>query len=110
MWTKIETFLTGILTSAESDIMAFLMGVAKAIESSGGQALILAATTAVQAAEAQGGTGAEKLAAAKDSVTQSLTSQGIVVIEGAVNAGIEAAVAQMKANQAAAMPPAAPGA
>jgi hypothetical protein len=101
MWDKILTFLVHILSSAESDILAFLLASAKAIEQSGGQALILAATTAVKAAEATGGSGADKFAAAKDSVLQSLQSQGIAAIEGAVNAGIEAAVAQMKANQAA---------
>lgn len=100
MWDKIVLFLTSFLSSAESDIMAFLLASAKAIESSGGQALILAATTAVQAAESVGGSGAEKFAAAKDSVLQSLQSQGIAVIEGAITTGIEAAVAQMKINQA----------
>lgn len=83
------------------DILAGLNALANSIAKNGGAVLLLAAANAVVAAEAQGGTGAEKLKAAQDSVIATLTAQGLPVVKNAINGAIEAAVAQHKAHLAA---------
>lgn len=98
--TNIEAFFLGL----DKDVVAALAALAESITNNGGAILINAAQAAVIAAEGAGGTGAQKLDAAKTAVIQVLTNQGIPFVESAVNGAIEAAVAQNKLNQAAANP------
>lgn len=93
--TDIESFITGI----GRDILAAVEALAHSIAQNGGAVLISAAASAVSAAETAGGAGEQKFAAAKSSVISVLEGQGLTVVTSAVNAAIEAAVAQMKANQ-----------
>jgi hypothetical protein len=90
----------GLLSGLGSDTLAAVKAFISIIIAGGGSVLVQSATDAVAAAEAAGGTGSQKLAAAQAAVTADLTSKGIVVLQNGVNAAIEAAVAQMKANQA----------
>lgn len=100
VWTDFVTDVEALFTDAEKEALAFFAAAAKSIVASGGQLLLNAATQAVETAEATGGTGAEKFAAAEAAVTGTLASAGITAITGAVHAGIEAAVATMKAPSA----------
>lgn len=92
IWSDIE----GFFSDAEKDTVTFIESLVDSIAANGGAVLISAATGAVAAAEATGGTAATKLAAAVASVTSTLTTQGIPVVQNAINGAIEAAVAQMK--------------
>lgn len=91
--------ILSLLTGVGKAVLAFIEAAAGSIAANGGQVLIDAATGAVSAAEAAGGTAAQKLAAAQASVVSTLEGQGIPVVQNAVNVAIEAAVASMKASQ-----------
>ena len=91
-------------SSEEKVVLDFLEGAAKSIVANGGPVLINAAVAAVTAAETTGGTGAQKLQAATSAVVSTLKSQGLPVVQNAINAAIEGAVANLKAS----LPPAAP--
>jgi len=93
-------FIQNFFHDGVKDIFAGLSALANSIALNGGAVLLEAAAAAVAAAEAQGGTGAEKLKAAQDSVIATLTAQGLSVVKNAINGAIEAAVAQHKANLA----------
>lgn len=99
--TTILRDLHTLINGVEADVTAFLASLADSIARSGGQTLIHAAVNAVATAEATGGTGAEKFAAAFAAVTHDLATQGIAAAESAVRGAIEAAVAQHKAAPAA---------
>lgn len=90
----------------ESIFHAFADPLVEAIERNGGDILISAAITAVEAAESAGGSGQDKLDAARKAVENSLRDKGIPVVVNAVNGAIEMAVAKMKAlaHQSAAEP------
>lgn len=75
----------------------FFEALASAIENSGGQLLRDAALAAVQAAEANGGSGDDKFKAAYESVVDTLTKQGIPIAVNAIEGAIIAAVAKIKA-------------
>jgi len=79
---------------------AFISALLNDIEKSGGQVLRDAAIEAVKAAEDAGGSGKEKFDAAVASVVATLTTQGIPIVIHAINGAIEAAVAQLKAENA----------
>jgi hypothetical protein len=96
--------LAALFMGIGSDVLAAVEAFANAIVAGGGSVLIQAAADAVATAETTGGTGSVKLAAAQAAVISDLTSKGIPVVQNAVNAAIEAAVAQMKANPNAASP------
>lgn len=95
--TWIESFFSSILSGVES----FLSNVAHSIAVNGGPVLVDLATAAVLAAEAQGGSGSDKLNAAVKAVTAGLEAKGIPVVVNAVNAAIEAAVANLQAEKVA---------
>jgi len=84
----------------ESDALSFVSSLASNIVANGGKVLTDAAIAAVTAAETNGGTGQEKFAAAVASVTATLTAEGLPVVTNAVHGAIEAAVAQIKAENA----------
>jgi hypothetical protein len=93
----LESFFSSIL----SKVTDFLSNVAHSIAVNGGPVLVELATAAVAAAEAQGGSGQDKFNAAVKAVTSGLTAQGVPVVLNAVNAAIEAAVANLQASQTA---------
>lgn len=99
IFSQIGDRLIAFLLGLGSDVLAAVEAFATVVAQNGGSVLVQAATDAVAAAETAGGTAATKLAAAQAAVIADLTSKGIPVVQNAVNAAIEAAVAQMKANQ-----------
>lgn len=99
-FTSIGNKIVALLMGLGSDVLAAVEAFASVIVAGGGSVLVASASDAVAAAEATGGTGAVKLAAAQAAVVADLTSKGVPVVTNAVNAAIEAAVAQMKANAA----------
>lgn len=76
--------------------LGFLLPAATLLARSGGQALVQAAREAVAAAESQGGSGEDKLNAARKAVVKSLQRQALPVITNAINIAIETAVAELK--------------
>ena len=98
---RIETDASGLFSDAEKALAAFAGALLDSIEANGGKVLIDAATSAVSAAEAQGGDSAEKLAAAQSAIVNTLASQGEPVVMNAVNGAIEAAVAALPQASAA---------
>ena len=97
---RIEQDLEGLFTDAEKAVVAFADSLLSSIEKNGGSVLMSAATGAVAAAEARGGTSAEKLAAAQAAVAKVLDSQGVPLVNNAVNGAIEAAVAALPQSAA----------
>lgn len=95
VWSDIKN----LFTSAEHVFIAFASSLIHSIAANGGQVLVDAAVAAVAAAEAAGGTGAEKLASAQAAVIATLKAAGVTVVTNAVNGAIEAAVAELKASQ-----------
>lgn len=95
LWDHIEAFFT----EAEKIAVTFMSAMATSIAKSGGALLVSAAQAAVVAAEADGGSGEEKLASAKKAVIGTLESEGVAVVMNAVNGAIEAAVAEMKSKE-----------
>jgi hypothetical protein len=85
-------------SSEEKVVLNFLEGAARSIVANGGPVLINAAMAAVTAAETTGGTGAQKLQAATAAVVSTLKGQGLPVVQNAINAAIEGAVANLKAS------------
>lgn len=96
VWSDIKS----MFTSTEHVFVVFASSLIHSMASNGGQVLIDAATAAVIAAEAGGGTGQDKLNAAIAAVVASLKAKGIPVVMNAVNGAIEAAVADMNAQKA----------
>lgn len=96
---KVGEFFADLFTEAGKIALTFLSAAAKSIAMSGGALLVDAARNAVQAAESQGGSGAEKRDAAYNAVVGTLENAGISVVVHAVNTAIEAAVAEMNANK-----------
>lgn len=84
----------------ENGIGAFISALAKSIADNGGKVLTDAALNAVKAAEANGGSGKEKFEAAFASVVATLTAEGIPVVTYAIRGAIEAAVAQIRTENA----------
>lgn len=84
------------------DIAVGVSFLAHSIEQNGGAVLMSAAAAGVAAAESTGGNGKDKFAAAQAAVISALETAGIPVVLNAVNGAIEAAVAQHRANVAAA--------
>lgn len=97
MWQEFLAFLSGI----GHVIFAFMMAGAQSIASNGGPVLVQAAEDGVAAAEAAGGDGATKRAAALAAVIADLQKNGIPVVINAVNVAIETSVANLRAKQAA---------
>jgi hypothetical protein len=75
---------------------SFLSGLARSIAENGGELLVRAAREAVAAAEQSGGSGEDKLKAARDRIISSLRDAGKPIVMNAINGAIEAAVAEMK--------------
>lgn len=87
------------MKSVEEVAIAFFSAAAtSAAQQLGTQGLKLI-TDAVTAAETQGGTGVEKLAAAQSQIVTDLSTAGITAATNIVNAAIEGAVAQLKTVQ-----------
>ncbi len=90
----------------EAAVLKFFQGIGffsalfQSIAANGGQVLLDAAMSAVIAAEQAGGTGAQKMASAIAAVEAKLAAEGLPVVENAIRGAIEAAVAQLKAQQA----------
>lgn len=103
---RIKEDVEGLFTDGEKAAVAFAESLIGSIQSNGGTVLISAATGAVTAAEASGGTPAQKLAAAQAAVAKTLGDQGITVVQNAVNGAIEAAVAALPPAAAAPAKPA----
>lgn len=89
-----------IINYFEDGIGAFIGALAKSIADNGGKILTNAAINAVRAAEENGGTGKEKMEAAFASVVATLTAEGIPVVTYAIRGAIEAAVAQIRNEDA----------
>lgn len=96
LWARMMSFFT----EAEQIALTFLQAAASSIAASGGALLVSAAEQAVIAAEAQGGSGSDKLNAAVDAVKGTLANAGMQAAENAIRIAIEAAVAKMKADAA----------
>ena len=88
------SILTRIKAFFSQFISDFLSPLAQVIALNGGKLLIDAATKAVLAAEATGGTGAQKFEAAEKAVLRELRNAGIPAAKNAVRGAIEAAVAK----------------
>lgn len=85
-----------VLPSLELFADDFFHSLATSIEAGGGAVLKEAAVLAVTAAEAAGGSGSEKFAAAITAVKNELSSKGIPLIENAVQGAVLAAVAKLQ--------------
>lgn len=97
-----STFLKSLENNAHSFFswisgagFAFYKAAINSVEASGGQVLKDAATSAVTAAEAAGGTGNEKFTAAFNAVEAELKTAGVAVVVNAINIAIESAVAAL---------------
>jgi hypothetical protein len=87
------------LAGIGSKVFALIAPLAKTIAENGGAVLAQIALDAVMAAEANGGDGAAKFAAAQTTIISELKSKGLPVVMNAVNGALEAAVSQMDANK-----------
>ena len=92
MWQKMKDFLKGALR----EVFGFLDPLAREIARNGGRLLLEAAIAAVLAAEKQGGSGEDKLKAARAAAIDRLETRGITVAMNALNGALEAAVAKRK--------------
>ncbi|MPY72149.1 MAG: hypothetical protein GEU92_18980 [Alphaproteobacteria bacterium] len=104
IWRVIEITGEALLNAMQTFASAGI----KSLAENGGMFLMDAALEAVKAAETNGGSGLDKLKSAKDSVVENLTTEGIEVVENAVNLAIELAVAQLKTDLTASQTPADP--
>jgi hypothetical protein len=108
---KAETFFEGLWTNdLKPDVtevgdvaVAFFSAAANAAATQLGAVGLKIVTDAVTAAEGTGGSGAAKLTAAVAKITADLATAGITAATNIINAAIEAAVAQLKTAQAAAV-------
>lgn len=103
-FTDLQSKIASAFAYLESLVTTFFSAGIKVIAANGGHVLLDAALSAVQAAEATGGSGPAKLAAAQTAVLATLKAEGIPVLQNAVNLAIEGAVAQLNASQKAAPP------
>ncbi len=103
---SVSNWIHHLFSETRAEILSFLSPALALIESNGGKILTDAAVAAVTAAEATGGSGQTKAAAAFASVSAVLVSEGIPVVKNAVNLAIETAVANMNASKAATATPA----
>ena len=94
LWLKIGK----VFSKVEEHAAIFADSVVRSIAENGGPVLIAAAIAAVKAAEAQGGSGKDKLLVAQATIIGALKTAGIPIVMNAVNAAIEAAVANLKAK------------
>lgn len=99
-WADIK----GYFSEAEHEAVLFAAALVDSIFASGGALLVSAATDAVNAAEAAGGSNTDKFAAAFNAVKTDLESKGIPLVINAVSGAIEAAVANLRASETAATP------
>ena len=91
----------GYVKKAGQVIATFFGSAESAVEDELGVEGLKIVTDAVTAAEQAGGTGLQKLAAAKASIASNLSTANIInVAQNTINVAIEAAVAQMNAAQA----------
>jgi muramidase (phage lysozyme) len=98
LWT---TVLKPDVQKAGQVIATFFGSAESAVEDELGVEGLKIVTDAVTAAEQAGGTGLQKLAAAKASIASNLSTATIInVAQNTINVAIEAAVAQMNAAQA----------
>lgn len=107
LWADITTAYHEAVTDLTAFLNGFFASAISQVANAGGQVLVNAATAAVTAAENTGGSGAAKFNAAVASVKTVLTSQGIPVVENAVQSAVLAGVANLQAAQAAGTVPAA---
>lgn len=89
-----------LFANVADDIAVGLGALVQSIATSGGPLLMALAQDAVIAAEAQGGAGDVKFAAAKDAVVAGLTARGAPIVMNAIHGAIEAMVANQKALSA----------
>jgi len=82
-----------LVNRVQAAATGFFDALARSIEENGGQVLRNAALAAVRAAEATGGPGEKKFAAALNQVILTLQTEGVPVVINAVRGAIEAAVA-----------------
>ncbi|HVY13422.1 MAG TPA: phage holin, LLH family [Alphaproteobacteria bacterium] len=98
---KIRDAIIETFTDAEKAVVAGFDALIHSIAENGGHVLMEIAADAVKAAEATGGTGLQKFAAAEAQVIQDLQDKSIPVVANAIKGAIEAAVATLKVNKAA---------
>lgn len=96
VFSSFGAWLVSLFSKIGQGILAFVAAGAEQIAKNGGAVLTQAALAAVKAAEAQGGSGKDKLEAAQAAVIDVLQKNGIPVAMSAVNFAIEAAVAQLR--------------
>jgi hypothetical protein len=94
----IQNSFHSLIDHLKTTAIGFFDALAHSIEQNGGQVLRDAAIAAVRAAEATGGSGDQKFAAALAQVVITLETEGLPVVINAVKGAIEAAVAVMKAD------------
>lgn len=80
-------------------VKTFSNALITSVAKNGGELLTLAATEAVKAAEANGGSGKDKFDAAVNSVVNTLGQKGIDAAKNAVEGAVLMAVANMKAGK-----------
>lgn len=95
VWGEILDFLSDAFNWVKPIFSAAL----KQLIKGGGATLIAAATNAVAAAQAHGGTGDEKYEIAFKAVKETIKDSGQDVVDSAINLAIEMAVAKLKDEQ-----------
>jgi hypothetical protein len=96
-WIK-SLFAKIFIARTEALLIATAEAVVTTLVKNGGPVLVQIARDAVAAAEAAGGSGESKKAAAVATVIAGLKTRGIPVVQNAVQLAVESAVAQIKAN------------
>ncbi|MGE3541456.1 MAG: hypothetical protein AB7N91_28990 [Candidatus Tectimicrobiota bacterium] len=107
-WKEVGDFFSDLGAMFGGAFLAFITAGAQAILSGGRQVLKDAAMAAVRSQEQEGGTGGEKRDRAFDAVKGTLLNAGVPVVVNAIYLAIEAAVANLRAEQAKANPLSAP--
>lgn len=100
-WDRLWDFVGSIGDLLLNAVTAFANAGIQAIIQQGGMHLVDAAQTAVEAAQATGGSGPDKAVAAYNSVKTSMEEKSISVADSVIRFAIEAAVQQLKVDLAA---------
>lgn len=103
VFSEVGTFFTNLwdnvlkpdVQEAEQVAIAFFSAAATAVATQLGTVGLKIVTDAVTAAQATGGTGTEKLAAAQAKILSDLSTAGVSAATNVINAAIEGAVAQL---------------
>lgn len=93
---KIGAWILALISRIGSGVLAAAQAGLEDIAKNGGKVLMDASYEAAKAAEKQGGTGQEKMAAAIAAVTRVLTVEGFPVVVSAIRRAIELQLPKIK--------------